>query len=303
MTFEVTILGSSSATPIFNRNPSAQLLNVNEHFYLIDCGEGTQLQLLRYGLKAQRINHIFISHLHGDHYLGLIGLLSSLHLNGRTKAMHLFAPAALLEIIEVQFKYSETELRYPLIFHPTNAEKSQQIFENSDLKVETIILNHRIPCTGFKFVQKKRLRKAIKEKIEEFNIPANAIPNLKRGLDYTDAQGKVFKAADLTREAEEPRSYAYCSDTICSWNYLENIMGVDTLYHEATFMNDMLERASETFHTTALQAGEIAKKAGAKQLIIGHFSARYRDLIPLLEESRTLFTNTQLAIEGQTFSL
>jgi ribonuclease Z len=303
MTFEVTILGSSSATPIFNRNPSSQLLNINEHFYLIDCGEGTQLQLLRYGLKAQRINHIFISHLHGDHYLGLVGLLSSLHLNGRTKPMYVFGPAALQEIIEVQFRHSETGLRYPLIFQAINPEQSGQIFENSDIKVESIILNHRIACTGFKFIQKKRLRKAIKEKVEALNIPKEFIPSLKRGVDYVDNAGMVHKALELTMEPDKPRCYAYCSDTICSWKYLDIIKDVDTLYHEATFMHDMLDRATETYHTTALQAAEVAKAAGARQLIIGHFSARYRDLIPLLEESRSVFTNTQLAIEGQTFSL
>lgn len=303
MTFEVTILGSSSATPIFNRNPSAQLLNINEHFYLVDCGEGTQLQLLRYGLKAQRIDHIFISHLHGDHYLGLVGLLSSMHLNGRTKPIHLFGPAALKEIIDLQFKHSETVLRYPLVFYPTNAQQSEGIFENSDIKVETIILSHRIPCTGFKFVQKKRLRKIIKERVENEHIPKEALQLLKRGFDFTDKSGRIFKSEELTIEADEPRAYAYCSDTICNWQYLETISGVNTIYHEATFMNDMLDRATETFHTTTQQAGEVARKAKAEQLLIGHFSARYRDLTPLLEECRLVFENTHLAIEGQTFSL
>ena len=303
MRFEVSILGSSSATPIFNRNPSAQLLNVNDHLFLIDCGEGTQLQLLRYGFKAQRIDHIFISHLHGDHYFGLIGLLSSLHLNGRTKPMTIFAPAELKEILDIQFKHSQTILRYPIVFQATQVHASQLIFENKDLTVETIILDHRIPCTGFKFSQKKRSRKIIKEKVDALNIPVDYIHLIKNGMDYTDQNGKIHTAAELTTEAEEPKSYAYCSDTICSWRYLEQIKGVDTLYHEATFMHDMLARAEETFHTTALQAAEVAKRAGVKQLLIGHFSARYRDLIPLLEESRSVFTNAQLAIESQTFTL
>ncbi|TZF82728.1 ribonuclease Z [Pedobacter sp. BS3] len=303
MRFEVTILGSSSATPIFNRNPSAQLLNVNDRYYLIDCGEGTQLQLIRYGFKAQRIEHIFISHLHGDHYLGLIGLLSSLHLNGRTKPMSIFGPAPLLEILEIQFKYSQTDLRYPINFFAVDPENPALIFENKDITVETIILQHRIPCTGYKFTQKERLRKINRQKVEELGIPIDYIPLLKRGIDYTDAQGNVHLAADLTSDPDKPRSYAYCSDTICSWTYLDQIKGVETLYHEATFMHDMLQRAEETYHTTALQAGEIALKAGVQQLLIGHFSARYRDLMPLLEESRSIFTNTQLAIESQTFTL
>jgi ribonuclease Z len=301
MRFEVSILGSSSATPIFNRNPSAQLLNVNERLFLIDCGEGTQLQLLHYGFKAQRIDHIFISHLHGDHYFGLVGLLSSLHLNGRTKPMCIFGPPQLQEILDLQFKYSQTILRYPINFYPTQEHTSELIFENKDIRVETIILDHRIPCTGFKFSQKKRLRKIIREKAEALNIPVEYFPALKSGTDYKDADGKIYPATELTEEADEPKCYAYCSDTICSWTYLEQIKGVDTLYHEATFMHDMLQRAEETYHTTALQAGEIAKKAGVKQLLIGHFSARYRDLIPLLEESRSAFTNTQLAVESQTF--
>jgi len=301
MRFEVSILGSSSATPIFNRNPSAQLLNVNERFFLIDCGEGTQLQLLHYGFKAQRIDYIFISHLHGDHYFGLAGLLSSLHLNGRTKPMYIFGPPELQEILDIQFKYSQTSLRYPVIFYATQAHTSELIFENKELKVETIILDHRIPCTGFKFSQKKHLRKMIKEKVETLNIPVNYIPLIKSGLDYTDENGNIHPASELTVEADEPKSYAYCSDTICNWKYMEQIKGVDTLYHEATFMHDMLQRAEETYHTTALQAGEVARRAGVKQLLIGHFSARYRDLIPLLEECRSVFTNTQLAVESQTF--
>ena len=303
MRFDVTILGSSSATPIYNRNPSSQLLNINEHYYLIDCGEGTQVQLLRNGLKAQRIEHIFISHLHGDHYLGLVGLLSSLHLNGRTKPMYLYGPPELMEILDIQFKYSQTQLRYPIEFKPTQVNYPEKILENGDVIVETFVLDHRIPCTGFKFNQKKRSRKIIKEKFDELKIPIDLIPELKKGAGFTDKKGKFHPADELTIEPPEPRSYAYCSDTLCSWNYLENIKGVDTLYHEATFMHDMLSRADETFHTTSLQAGEVALKAGAKQLLLGHFSARYRELEPLLEECKTVFANTKLAIEGHTFEI
>jgi len=303
MRFDVTILGSSSATPIFNRYPSAQLLNINERYFLIDCGEGTQLQLLRNGIKSQRIEHIFISHLHGDHYLGLIGLLSSMHLNGRKKPVYIYAPAELKEILEIQFKYSQTDIRYPIEYYFTNPEVPEKIFENQDVIVETIILEHRIPCTGFKFTQKKRLRKLLKEKVEELNLPLPAIHLFKRGFDFTDMDGKVYKSADFTTDPDVPRSYAYCSDTICNWKYMDSIQGVDTLYHESTFMHDMLDRAQETFHTTALQAAEIAVKANVKQLLLGHFSARYRELEPLLEEAKTLFPNSKLAIEGTIFEL
>lgn len=303
MKFEVTILGSSSATPIYNRNPTAQLLNSNERFFLIDCGEGTQLQLLRYGIKAQRIDHIFISHLHGDHYLGLVGLLSSLHLNGRTKPIDIFGPPELKEIIDIQFRYSQTVLKYPINFYPTQTTHSEVIFENKDLTVETIILEHRIPCTGFKFSQKERMRKINKEKVEVLDIPVEYIRLIKNGIDYTDKNGKVYSASELTLDPDEPKSYAYCSDTICNWCYLEQIRGVDTLYHESTFLHNMAARAKETFHTTALEAGEVALKAEVKQLLLGHYSARYRILDPLLEEARSVFPNTKLAVEGRTYQI
>ncbi len=303
MKFEVTILGSSSSTPIFNRNPSAQLLNVNEKYILIDCGEATQNQLLNFGLKSNRIDQIFISHLHGDHYLGLVGLLSSLHLNGRTKPMDVFGPAELKEIIDLQFKHSQTIIRYPINFRPTSDDKRYKIFENYDLAVDSFPLDHRIPCTGFIFTEKQRLRKMIKSKIDDLAIPAEMIPLIKNGQSFKDKKGKIHLSEELTTEADQPKTYAYCSDTICSWKYLNYISKVDMLYHEATFMNDMIDRAEETFHTTALQAAEVALKAEVKKLLLGHFSARYRDLNPLLEEAKTVFQDTLLAVEGQTFQI
>jgi len=301
MKFEVTILGSSSATPVFNRNPSAQLLNCNEKYYLIDCGEGTQQQFTKYNLKAARIDCIFISHLHGDHYFGLIGLLSSLHLNGRTKPIQIFAPKPLLEILEIQFKYSDTILRYPIEFFPVEADESRQIFENQDLIVKTIILNHRIPTTGFIFQQKQRQRKIIKDKAE--SIPMAYYSALKKGIDVELPDGEILKSEDYTTPADPPRSYAYCSDTMYDERYFPVINGCDTLYHEATFMHELLDRANETHHTTALQAGEVAKINNIKKLIIGHFSSRYKTLQMLLEETQSVFENTELAIEGKTFQL
>ncbi|WP_231459492.1 MULTISPECIES: ribonuclease Z [unclassified Pedobacter] len=301
MKFEVTILGSSSATPVFNRNPSAQLLNCNEKYYLIDCGEGTQQQLIKYNLKAARIDHIFISHLHGDHYFGLIGLLSSLHLNGRIKPMQIFGPKQLLEILEIQFKYSDTTLRYPIEFFPVDNENSLQIFENSDLIVKTIILNHRIPTTGFLFQQKKRQRKLIKDKADE--IPMAYYTALKKGIDVELPNGDILKSEDYTTAADAPRAYAYCSDTLYDERYFDTIKNCDTLYHEATFTHDLLDRANETHHTTALQAGEVAKRNGVNKLLIGHFSSRYKTLQMLLEETQSVFENTELAVEGKTFQL
>lgn len=301
MKFELTILGSSSATPIYNRNPTAQVLNINDRLYLIDCAEGTQQQMLRFDVKASRIDHIFISHLHGDHYLGLIGLLSSMHLNGRIKPIKLYCPEALKEIIEVQLMYSETVLQYEIEYVFTNSRLPVVVLENQDITVETIPLFHRIPCTGFLFKEKKRLRKLIKEKLELLDVPVQIFTLLKKGFDYTAPDGTVYENQTLTTDSEEPKSYAYCSDTQYNPLYFDQISHVTLLYHEATFLHNMLDRAQETNHTTALQAGEIALQTGAKKLLIGHFSARYKTLVELLEEATSVFPNTELALEGKTF--
>jgi ribonuclease Z len=301
MRFEVTILGSSSATPIFNRNPTSQALNINERLYLIDCGEGTQQQMLRFDIKASRIDHIFISHLHGDHYLGLVGLLSSLHLNGRIKPLKIYCPPQLKEIIDLQLNYSETSLQYPVDYVFTNPEKAEVILENQDITIETIPLNHRISCTGFLFKEKKRLRKLIKDKLEQLAIPIEYYSALKKGADYVMPSGEVLKNELLTIDSSEPKTYAYCSDTLYDEMYFKQINSVTLLYHEATFLNNMLDRAIETHHTTALQAGQVALITNAKKLLIGHFSARYKTLNELLDEARSAFPETDLAIEGRTF--
>ena len=303
MKFEVTILGSSSATPIFNRNPTSQVLNINERLYLVDCGEGTQQQMLRFDVKSSRIDHIFISHLHGDHYLGLVGFISSLHLNGRVKPLQLYCPYQLKEIIELQLSYSETTLQYPIEYKFTNPEKAEVLLDNQDITVESIPLNHRIACTGFIFKEKKRLRKLLKEKIERLAIPVEYFSALKRGADYTAPNGEVLKNDTLTIDSSDPKSYAYCSDTMYDERYFDQIGHSTMLYHEATFLNNMLDRALETHHTTALQAGEVALKTNAKKLLIGHFSARYKTLNELLDEARSVFPETELAIEGKTFMI
>jgi len=303
MKFEVTILGSSSATPVFNRNPTAQLLNCNEKIYLIDCGEGTQQQMIRFGLKASKIDAVFISHLHGDHYFGLIGLLSTMHLNGRIKPFQIFAPAPLKEILEMQFKYSDTILRYEIDFVSTTDDAPAKIFENQDMVVETIILNHRIPTTGFKFTEKKRQRKLRSEKLEADQVPLEYYPLLKRGLDLELPGGRIIVNEDYTIDSDAPKCYCYCSDTLADGSYLESIRNCTMLYHEATFLDELLDRANMTHHTTALQAGYIAKNVGAGKLLIGHFSSRYKTLLPLLEEAAGVFENTELALEGNTYSI
>ncbi len=302
MKFEVTILGSSSASPAFNRNPTSQLLNYNERYYLIDCGEATQIQLNRYKLKSHRISHIFISHLHGDHYLGLMGLLSTLHLQGRVADLYLYCPAQLKEIIDLELKVSQSELRFKIVYR-LYSENEEILLEDDQMLVSTILMNHRIPCRGFLFAEKKGRRSIDKERIAELDIPYTAFADLKSGKDYVMEDGSVLKNSELTIAPRAPRSFAYCSDTCYDENIIEKVRGVDLLYHESTFMHDLLPRAQETFHTTSLQAGQIAKKAEVKALLLGHFSARYKDLTPLLEEARTVFENTELGVEGKKFTI
>jgi ribonuclease Z len=301
--FELTILGCGSATPTSQRNPTAQLLNIAERFFLIDCGEATQIQLRKFKLKFQRINHIFISHLHGDHYLGLVGLLSSMHLLGRTIDMHIYCPSELKEIIEVQLKYSQTYLKFNIIYHFHKYINNDLIFEDEKVEVRAIVLNHRIPCCGFVFNEKPLLAHIVKEKLEKYQIPFDQIVAIKKGADFKTESGETIPNRMLVTNNVKPRSYAFCSDTCYDERIIEYIKGVTLLYHEATFMNDMLSRAKETFHSTALQAATIATKAEVKILMIGHYSARYKDLQPLLEEAKCGFKNTMLAVEGENTRL
>ena len=298
--FELTILGCSSATPTSKRNPTSQLLNVAERFFLIDCGEATQIQLRRFKLKFQRINHIFISHLHGDHYLGLMGLISSMHLLGRTVELHLYCPTELQEIIEIQFKHSQSYIKFPIVYHAHKYVNNDVIFEDDRVEVKTIVLNHRIPCCGFIFAEKPLKANISKELIEKFNLTVEQILTIKSGGDLVKDSGEMIKNEHLVLKPSAPRTYAYCSDTCYDERILDYIKGVNLLYHEATFLQEMEVRAKETFHTTALQAGMIAKKAEVKQLMIGHYSARYKDLQPLLDETKSVFENTILAIEGES---
>ena len=303
MPFELTILGSNSAIPIHGRHHTAQYLKIQNHNFLIDCGEGTQLQLQRYGLKSQRLNAIFISHLHGDHYLGLLGLLSSMHLQGRTRELYLFGPPQLSDIITTQLRYSQTTFRYPVHFQPLDMNEHQVIFENKKLTVTTIPLQHRIPCVGFIFKEKPHPLLINKEKLPA-DINYKELAGLKEGVDILDSSGNIkYKAKDLTYKRKKSRSYAYCSDTLYLPELAKSLKGIDLLYHEATFLTEKELKATKTFHATAGQAAQLAKDADVGKLIIGHFSARYRDLTPLKEEARKTFKSSYLAIEGHTFSI
>lgn len=303
MQFELTILGSNGAVPAYNRHPSAQVLNYNGNSFLIDSGEGTQFQMNRYNIKRGKLDHIFISHLHGDHYFGLVGIIASLNLNYREHPLHIYGPQGLEEIITAHLKWGSTQLRYPLYFHILTDDRPQVFFEDNFLSIETIILKHRLPTTGFLFKEKRAHKNIRKEKIEEYDIQVEDILKIKNGEDFVLENGAVIPNAELTYNAKQARSFAYCSDTIYNEAIITQIEGVDLLYHEGTFAKVHTERAAETMHSTAFQAATIAQKANVKQLLIGHFSARYEDLNILLSEAKEKFENTYLATEGSTFQV
>lgn len=301
--FNLKILGSNSATPAYGRHHSAQLLTAGKYQFLIDCGEGTQERLSSAHINVWKINHIFISHLHGDHYLGLMGLLFTMHLLKRTHDLHLFGQKGLQEIILAQLKYSDSRLNYQIIFHELSPDKRHTIFENDYITVESFPLTHRIPCCGFIFKEKPKPYRINKEKIDE-GIPLKAIARLKQGNDFKDEEtGVLYKREEYTLAPRKSRSYAYCSDTSYNQSIVPYIKGVDLLYHEATFLMEKEEWAHKTYHSTTNEAAQIATHANAGQLIIGHFSARYKDLSPFLEEAKEVFPNTVLAIEGELFEV
>jgi len=296
--FEVNILGCGSALPTTRHFASSQVLNIREKLFMIDCGEGTQLQLRRSKLKFSRLNHIFISHLHGDHCFGLIGLLSTFDLLGRTAAMHIYAHPDFEPILYMQLDYFCKKMDYEVVFHPINPSKIEIIYEDRSVSVTTIPLRHRIPTCGFLFSEKKTPDHIKRDMIDYYGIPTCDINRIKNGEDYVLADGTVIPNNRLTAPSSSPRKYAYCSDTLYHREIIEQVKGVDLLYHEATFADSDRPKAEMTFHTTALQAATIAKDAGVKQLVIGHFSARYEEEDLLLKEAQSVFPNTLLAIEN-----
>ena len=302
-TFQLLILGSSAATPTSTRNPTAQLLNIAERFFLIDCGESTQIQLRKYKARFQNINHIFISHLHGDHFFGLPGFLATMHLLGRKKELTIFAPPQLKEIIQLIHKHSDTFLSYPVTFVDTQNKTKELIWEDEKVEVYSLPLQHRISTTGFLFKEKPLPRNIDKYKLEKYNVSFSEIHKLKLGFDAIDNDGKIIKNTDLTISPHAHRSYAFCSDTRFFEGLASEIMDVDVLYHESTFLEEKVDRAIQTFHSTAKQAANMAVLSNAKKLILGHFSARYDNLSEFLNEATPIFTNTELAIEGKLINI
>ncbi len=300
--FSVTILGSGAALPARGRHPSAQVLNANGSFYLIDCGEGTQDRMREIGIPIQKINTIFISHLHGDHYLGLVGLISSMHLLGREKELTVYGPNGIKEIIEIQLNYSGSYLRYPLKIIQL-ALGSGTIHSDKNLFVDRFPLKHRIDCHGFRFTECEEERNILKDSIARLELSIENIKELKRGIDVHTENGLAVRSADVTISPRPSRNYAYCSDTAFLADLTKVLQNCDLLYHEATFADDMSDRAKDTQHSTAKQAALIAKGGNVKKLMIGHFSSRYKDPELLLAEAKEVFPNTFLAEEGVRFPI
>lgn len=298
VTFKLTILGSGSALPTLHRNPTSQLLQYDSLNILLDCAEGTHLQLKRFKKSPMQIAHILISHLHGDHYFGLIGLITSLHLMGRTKPLHIYGPAQLFDIIQLQLNAAKTKLHYPMSFEPLNPDGQDVIFEDDKLTIVSFPVKHRIPTWGFLFKEKPSDRRINKDFIAEYNPDIEQCKAIKSGADFVQADGSIVPNERITSEPHPPRSYAFCTDTAYTEAIVPIIEKVTLLYHESTFVAEMAEEADQTFHSTTAEAARIAHLAKADKLILGHYSSRYRDTKPLEDEAKKVFPNTIAADDG-----
>lgn len=301
--FELHILGCGSALPTTRHFATSQVVNLRDKLFMIDCGEGAQMQLRKSRLKFSRLNHIFISHLHGDHCFGLMGLISTFGLLGRTAELHIHSPKGLEELLTPMLNFFCHTLAYKVIFHEFDTRQTSVVYEDRSMTVTTIPLQHRIPCCGFLFAEKARPNHIIRDMVDFHKVPVYELNRIKNGSDYVTPEGEVIANTRLTRPSDPPRKYAYCSDTIFRPEIVKQLSGVDLLFHEATFAESELARAKETYHTTAAQAARIALEAGVRQLVIGHFSARYEDESILLKEASAVFPNTILAKENLCISL
>ncbi len=299
--FAVTILGNNSAIPTPERHPTAQVLTYNDQLMLIDCGEGTQTQLARYKVRRGKIRYIFISHLHGDHYFGLIGLINSMSLLGRTEPLTLFGPPGLWEIIELQLTHAATTLRFDLQFIPLTPESAGVILRDKDMEVSCFPTRHRIPCYGFSFSIQRRKRRIIPEQARAYEIPSAFFTRLSDGDDYERKDGTIVRNDWVTLPPLRARRYVYCADSIYDEDLIPHMQDADVVYHETTYLHDLAQRAADRFHSTSVQAATLAGKAGARRLLIGHFSSKYTELQPFLDECIPVFPQTELALEGTTY--
>ena len=298
---QLTILGCYAATPRTITNPTSQLLEINNRMFLIDCGEGTQVQLRKNKIKFSKINQIFISHLHGDHFFGLIGLISTFSLLGRTTDLHVYGPKGIKEIILLQLKLSNSWTNYGLFFHELESDESETVFEDEKVLVRTIPLKHRVYTNGFLFQEKAGARKLNKDAVQNYEIDSCYYQKIKNGKDITLEDGRIISNSELTFDPIQPKSYAFCSDTVYHEAVLPIIENVDVLYHESTFLESEENLAQKTLHSTAKEAARIALKANAKQLILGHYSTRYESINLFKEEAETIFPEVLLAEDGISF--
>jgi ribonuclease Z len=303
MPFELTILGSNSALPTSDRYPTAQVLNLPGRLFLIDCGEGTQIQLRRNKINFSKIRHIFISHLHGDHYYGLIGLISTLNLLGLKSEIHIYAPSEIKNLLQPQLDFIKGGMMVNLVFHPLNFKKTQQIYADKRVEVISFPLKHSTSTCGFLFRELPKQANIKKEMIDFYNIPVAKIKEIKNGSDFVTPDGEVIPNEKLTTPPPKPCSYAFCTDTAFHEPIIEVIKDVNLLYHEATFLEAMRDFAEKTLHSTTIDAANMAKLANAKKLLIGHFSARYSDIKLFEKETKTVFENTEAAREGKTYKV
>ncbi|HEX2535781.1 MAG TPA: ribonuclease Z [Chitinophagaceae bacterium] len=297
----VTILGNNSAVPAFNRHPTSQVVSQDGVNYLVDCGEGTQIQMIKYKIRRGKIAHIFISHLHGDHYFGLVGLINTFGLLSHKQELHIYGPEPLQQIIEMQMNVAETTLPYPLHFHTISG--NAVLVDNEKILIKCFRTTHRIPCYGFSFEEKDGKRKLLVDKAHQYGIPYTFFSSLQNGLDYITPRGETIKNEWVTAAPDRGMKYAYCADTRYDEGLLEHIRGFDMIYHETTYLDNLRDKAFERFHSTTKQAAEIARKAGVRKLLIGHFSSKYSTLDAFVQEAREVFPNTDLAEEGRMYEL
>ena len=304
MSITLTILGCHSATPRINAFPTSQYLEINNSHFLVDCGEGTQRQMRKYKVGFSKINHIFISHLHGDHFYGLVGLLSTYGILNREKELHIYGPKGIKEVTLLQLKISQSHAKYKMIFHELTSKKSELIFEDDKVSVKTIPLTHRVYTNGYLFTEKEKPRKLNMLNISGYpEIGRADYLNIKAGRDFTLASGEIVPNAELTINPPKPLSFAFCSDTSYKPDIVPIIKNTDLLYHEATFLADREDLAKKTKHATSKQAAQIAKDANVNQLVIGHYSGRYKDISLFQKEAQEIFENTELAEPGKVFTV
>ena len=304
MSLHLTILGCHSATPRIKAYPTSQYLEINNCHFLIDCGEGTQRQMRKYKVGFSKINHIFISHLHGDHFFGLVGLLSTLGILGRERELHVFGPVGIKEVTLLQLKISQSHAKYPIVFHELSSKESELIFENDKVLVKTIPLNHRVYTNGYLFIEKEKPKNLHIENIKNYpEITRADYLNIKAGRDFVLPTGEVVPNSELTLPSKKTLSYAFCSDTAYKPDIVPIIKNTDLLYHEATFLDDRKDLAFKTKHSTTKEAAQIAKDANVKQLVLGHYSGRYADISVFQEEAKEIFESTELSEPGKIFSI